>query len=167
MKYNNIYIYLSIIYNMECLNLITMTKKELVQMAKQSSISNTNKNKSQLIEAILNTSKRNNVYEILDKLKKEYRKLYETYKKNKIKNGYTGKFLSPQYCNNSTNKQYRNNCDTIINQLFRIWIDATNNARANQSIKNIKLMITLIKVQIKKNNKNVSYYDLTPSKKNR
>tara|TARA_R110000822_G_scaffold182350_3_gene321946 strand:- start:916 stop:1998 length:1083 start_codon:yes stop_codon:yes gene_type:complete len=43
---------------MECLNLIKLNKQELIKVAKKSLISYSNKNKSQLIEAILNEPER-------------------------------------------------------------------------------------------------------------
>ena len=106
--------------------------------------------------------------QVLAKLTKEYNKLYETYKKNKIKNGYKGKFLSPKFCNDGSGPSRRSsNCDTIINQLFRFWINGQNNITTITSIKHLEIMIALIKVEIKKNNGKVTYEDLSPASKNK
>ena len=104
--------------------------------------------------------------QVLAKLTKEYNKLYETYKKNKIKNGYKGRFLSPKSCNEGRANR-SNNCDTIINQLFRIWVNGQNNITTRKSIKHLEIMIALIKVEIKKNNGKVTYEDLSPASKNK
>ena len=105
-----------------------------------------------------------NPSELLAKLTKEYKILYEKWKENKEKNGYDGKFLSPKFCNNaSMNVRFSDNCDTIINQLFRIWINGKNETTTIKSIKHLEIMISLIKVEIKRNNGKVSYEDLSPA----
>ena len=105
-----------------------------------------------------------NPSELLAKLTKEYKTLYKKWKENKEKNGYDGKFLSPKFCNNaSMNVRFSDNCDTIINQLFKIWIDGKNETTTLKSIKHLEIMISLIKVEIKRNNEKVSYEDLSPA----
>jgi len=105
-----------------------------------------------------------NPSELLAKLTKEYKTLYKKWKENKEKNGYDGKFLSPEFCNNaSMNVRFSDNCDTIINQLFKIWIDGKNETTTLKSIKHLEIMISLIKVEIKRNNEKVSYEDLSPA----
>ena len=94
---------------MECLNLITMTKKELIQVAKKSIIPHSNKNKSQLIESILNEPER--IKQMIIRDEKKFKKDYEIMvssaneRQNKLNEDRPNEYKEPNLFTYSENNQ--------------------------------------------------------------